>query len=431
MKIKKITSILLSVMIMFTLICGCFAVSANAAGKITYSYVITTAEEVNAFEGEISYPSASLSVESVTVAGNGYYNDKNGKISFNNSNAQTPFDMSDGCNVVTVVFNVLDDYNASAIYGELVDFYNIDTIATGNIAFDYANVIDGEIVSSGHTDIDTPSNSYANTKYTVVYSYNDAPSHSANFTKTVWSNLTNAQTIAEINMPSIVNPYYENYSVNTAALNNKVINANLNSSTKKYTVNLNGTKQGEYEYLQKATVSDGSEKAFFINGKRVYKGTAYSFFVTGDTDVTTDDSTGEVGETATLVSNALYVSDNPETAGDAYIKMELLASATSSNFNRMGVAFAAESKTEAQLKGAIAQITTGTDTYSKIAVHNSQVDMPNVSGQYQFIYAPYVSVNNQNISKNTTMYFYSYVVNAGGDIAVSEAQTVNFANVLA
>ena len=67
MKIKKITSILLSVMIMFTLVCGCFAVSANATGTITYSYVIDTSEPVNAYEGKIYYPNASLSVNRVTV----------------------------------------------------------------------------------------------------------------------------------------------------------------------------------------------------------------------------------------------------------------------------------------------------------------------------------------------------------------------------
>ncbi len=432
MKIKRITSILLSVMIMLTLVCGCFAVSAGAAGTITYSYVINTDQPVNAFEGAIIYPAASLSVNKVTFDEScGQYYDQGGRIPFNASNTSDAFDFSGGKTMITVEFNVIGDYDEDDLYGRLDEFYNNDMVASGNLTFDYTNVVDGEVISSGHTDIDTPANSYADTKYTIVYSYNDAPEHTAKYTRTAWSHLNSAQTIAEINMPNIVNPYYENYSVDTVSLENTTISAALTKENKKYTVNLNRTKQGEFEYLQQATVNADEEKSFFINGKRVYKGTAFTFFVTGDTDVTTDTPAGEIGETATLVSNALYVSDNTKTAGDAHIKMEMLASATSAGFSRMGVAFAKESKTEAELKGAIEQVTTGTGTYSKIAVHNSKVDMPNVSGQYQFIYAPYVSVNNQKVSKDTSLYFYSYVVNADGDITVSSPQQVNFSNVLA
>lgn len=424
MKIKKITSLILSFMMIFTVVCGCFAFSANAAGTITYSYVISTTEEINAFEGTIYYPSASLSVNSVSFGGQ--WNDKGGKIPFNNSNVQTPFDFEGGKTMITVVFNVNGAYDASALYGELDEFYNIATVASGNSPFDYTNVIDGEVASSGHTDIDTPANSYSDTKYSVVYTYNESPSNSATYTKTVWAHSDNALTIAENNKPNITNPYYQNYSATTASFNGNIINAALTGEFKEYSISLNGVDVDQKHYLDSAEVAVGSECDFFINGNRVYRGTSYSFFVTGDTNITTEVAQGDIIDSAALVSNALYVSESNNTP---YVKMELLASTTSKNYARMGVAFASEEKTIAQLSSAINAVTANTAASNKIAVHNSSVNMPNKSGQYQFIYAPYVAVS--KISKDTSLYFYSFVVNTDGDVTISDVQQVNFANVLA
>ncbi|MBR1731973.1 MAG: hypothetical protein IJ725_06035 [Ruminococcus sp.] len=431
MNIKKMTSLFLSVMIMLTVICGGFAVTADAAGTITYSYVITTNEAVNAFEGRIVYPKDSLSVNS--IAFNGTKNDRNGKILFNDSNVDTAFDFAGGNTVITVVFNVNGDYSEADIYGEMTDFYSKETIDSGNIPFDYANVIDGEVVSCGHTDIDTPKNSYENSKYSIVYSYKENPlkENNTTYTKSVWSNLTNAESIAEFNMPRIENPYYGNYTVSEASFaDSKSITAQLSCQTKKYTVTFNGEEQGEYEYLATAQVTtEGETKDFIVDGNLVASGTAYSFFVTGDTDIVTSEPTGTIGENATLISNALYVSDDPNAQGKAIVKMEMLASATSADFERLGVAFASTSRSADDITAAVKTVPSGTATINKIAVHNSAVDNPNVSGQYQFIYAPYVSVS--KISKDKSLYFYAYVVNGNGDVTISGASKVSFSNVLA
>lgn len=428
MKIKRVISVVLSLMIMLTVISGSVSFSANAADTVTYSYVIATDEAVNAFEGKIHYPSTALSVNSITF--NGQKNDKNGTIFFNNSNVSEPFDFSGGKTMITVVFDVFGEYNPSDIYGELTDFYSIDTVAEGNIAFDYSNVTDGEIASCGHTDIDTPANSYQNIKYTIRYNYKEYPTSetTSTYTKSVWSNLNNAKSIAEIDMPAIQNPYYR-HSVESADFTytgSTTINAVMSNIEKTYTVNYNGTEVGEYAYLATAVIEAGAEKDFLVNGVRVARGSSFSFFVTGDTDVTSEEPQGTIGESASIVHNALYISENDNKA---IVKMELLASATSTDFNRMGVAFAATECIPGDIIDAINTVTSGTGTSNKIAVHNSRVDNPNMSGQYQFIYAPYASVS--KVSSDKSLCFYSFVVNNDGTVTVSEPVQVNFANVLA
>ena len=157
MKFKKLTSILLSVAIMLTVICGCFAVTADAASTITYSFIVKTSETVNGFEGELSYPN-TLSVTGVTFSGQ--YNDTNGKILFNSSNASDGFSFTNGANLITVVFKVLGDYNASDISCDVAEFYSNASVMSGNIPFYFENVIDGETVSRGYNDIDVPANNY-------------------------------------------------------------------------------------------------------------------------------------------------------------------------------------------------------------------------------------------------------------------------------
>ena len=431
MTIKRTLSILLSVAIMLTLICGCFAVSADAAGTITYSFVIKAPLTVNAFEGKIHYPKSALSVNSITFSGT--KNDKGGTIIFNDSNVSSPFDFSQGANLITVEFAVHGEYDSSQIYGELEEFYNISMVAQGNIPFDYSNVIDGEIATCGHTDIDNPSNSYENTKYTIVYSYKANPTAAADstYTKSVWSNLSTASAIAELNIPRIDNPYYGNYSVSSAQFNpvgSDTIAATLGYSVKEYTVSLDGVNKGEYEYLTPATVTVDEEKDFLINGVRVATGTEYTFFVTGNMDITTEDPSGEIGESASVTNNALYLCDDSQDV--ARVKMEMLVSATSTGFNRMGIAFASSQRSNYDISAAINTIT-GTDTAvsNKIAVHNSVVDNPNVSGQYQFIYAPYVSIS--KVSSDKSLYFYAFVVNTDGTVTISDPAQIAFANIMA
>ncbi|MCR5652810.1 MAG: hypothetical protein K6F88_03325 [Ruminococcus sp.] len=425
MTIKKTMSVVLSVMIMLTAVCGCFAVTANAAGTVTYSYVITTNDAVNAFEGRIHYPSSSLSVNSITF--NGTSNNKNGKILFNYSNVNSTFDFSDGKTLITVVFDVNGAYSESDIYGELTDFYNIAHVASGNSAFDYANILDGEVTSCGHTDIDTPANSYANTKYAVTYSYKEYPASATNstYTKSVWSNLSDAKTIAELYMPRIDNPYYT-HSVASATLSGTDISATMSNTEKTYEVTLDNHSQGEFRYLTETEVAVDGTVDFLVNGVRVARGSSFKFFVTGDTDITTEAVEGTICERASLINNALYISNN---GNNAVVKMEMLASAVSTCFVRMGVAYSGSACDADDIKSAVTAVTTGTGRNNKIAVHNSTVDKPNMSGQYQFIYAPYISVS--KVSKDQSLYFYSYVVNNDGTITVSAASQVNFSNVLA
>ncbi len=427
MKIKRTLSVLSAMLIMLTAVCGCFAVSANAAGTMTYSFVVTTSEEVNAFEGKIFYPKDALSVNTITF--NGQKNDKIGTVLFNDSNVSVPFDFVGGKTMITVVFNVNGDYNAADISTEISDFYSNATVATGNIPFEYANVIDGEVVSCGHTDIDTPANSYVNKKYRITYNFMETPEAQSKtkYIKDVWSNLKNAKQIAELDMPKINNPYYT-YSLESANYSGyTTIYATMSNTAKQYSVYLDGTEQGEYAYLDMATVSTSEQKDFLINGVRVACGTSFSFYVTDDINITTEAPTGTISDTATLVNNALYVSDYGQTA--AKVKMELLASATSTNFKRMGVALATENRSDNDILAAINSVTTGTGTSNQIVVHNSKVKNPNISGQYQFIYAPYVSVS--KVSGNTQVFFRSFVENNDGEITLSQVSHVSFSNVLA
>lgn len=431
MTIKRALSVLLSVAIMLTLVCGCFAVSADAANTITYSFVIKTPLTVNAFEGRIHYPQNAMSVNSITFSGTKH--DKGGIILFNDSNIETGYDFSEGANIITVEFNVYGEYDSSQIYGELENIYNVSMVADGNIPFDYSNVIDGEIATCGHTDINTPSNSYENTKYTVVYSYKANPTAAADstYTKTVWSNESSASTIAELSIPRIDNPYYDNYSVVSAQFNpvgSDTIAATLGYSVKEYTVSLDGVNKGEYEYLAPATVTVDEEKDFLINGVRVATGTEYTFFVTGNMNITTESPSGEIGESASVTNNALYLCDDSQDV--ARVKMEMLASATSTGFDRMGIAFASTTRNEADVQAAVNAVTgADTEVVNKIAVHNAGVDNPNVSGQYQFIYAPYVKIS--KVSSDKSLYFYAFVVNTDGTVTVSDPAQIAFANVMA
>lgn len=432
MTIKRTLSVLLSVVIMLTVVCGCFVVSADAAGTITYSFVIKASQTVNAFEGKIHYPKNALSVNSITF--NGAKSDKGGTILFNDSNIDNGFDFSEGANIITVEFAVNGEYDSSQIYGEIEEFYNISIIMDGNIPFDYTNVVDGEVVSCGHTDIDNPSDSYANTKYSIVYSYRNNPTaeNPTTYTKYAWSNLTDAKTIAELNMPRIENPYYDNYSVETANFtpaDSTVINASLSCEDKMYNVTLNGTSVGQYKYLQTAKVMTVGDKYFCIDGVCVAWGSSYSFFVTGDTVITAEDhGSSSIERSASVVTNALYLSDNDQNS--ASIKMEMLVSATTDGFKRMGIAFASSERSSYDVSSAINAVT-GTDTtvINKIAVHNSKVNNPNVSGRYQFIYAPYVTVS--KVSKDKSMYFYAFVVNTDGTVTISAPAQIAFSNVLA
>lgn len=250
--------------------------------------------------------------------------------------------------------------------------------------------------------------------FTVIYNYvtKDETTQEEverTLTKTVTADSdTDAETLANEKYPSIKNPYYS-YMLGQCEFDendDSIVIADLDATPIYYTVSLDGeTVYDDCTYKQEVTVE--------INGAD------YTFFVTGDVELTSD--------TPTETEDAVISLDSV-TITDEQITLELLATANSDDFARMGVAFATSEKTQEELAAAVTAIETGTDVYdNSIVVHNSTVDSPNVSGQYQFIYAPYLSKENAV----TTLYFYTYVVDSQGNVSVSTVVSFDLENAYA
>ena len=161
--------ILLSVFIIGAL-AACFAiVPASATTEyVDYSFNLTAANPLCAFEGVVTYPSNALSVDTVTVYSasdsNGsssslYRDDENGTLKFNSTYTADVFDFSTSKAAVTVRFIVKGSYKSSDISGSVTDIYTAAQVkkedtTRSSVAFDYANVVDGYAVSAGHKDLD-------------------------------------------------------------------------------------------------------------------------------------------------------------------------------------------------------------------------------------------------------------------------------------
>lgn len=421
MKIKKIFSLVFSLLICVTAAVG--GLSAKATDTVTYSFEIKTTEAIAGFKGTVYYPSESLSVNSVTVAGDSYYSDKGGSISINSSNPQNPLSFSPAANVVTVTFNVNGTYDRTDVYTTLKSIYTKEMVTGGNVPFTYRNLINGTKVTSGKTDIDNPQNSYEGTAFTVTYNYNVSPTDGKSITKTVYTEETTANKIAEVGMPSPRSPYYTYDLGRVDQVSASNLTASLRATARKYDVSVDGVLQDRYGYMDTATVTADEEKSFIINGDVVATGTSFSFYVTGDIDVTLGDP-AESDEGISVVKNAQYVYDD---AGSTYVKLELLATANRKDFARMGTAFSLSEKSDGEITQAVTNISSGSGTDSKIHIHNSGVDAPNLSGRYQFIYAPYIDVS--KIPAGRTMYVYAYSVNADGEVLVSYPAQINLSNI--
>ena len=227
--------------------------------------------------------------------------------------------------------------------------------------------------------------------------------------------------LVALNKPFIKSPYYE-YGEATFERNGSQINATIPYTEKQYTVKLNNSEVGKFKYMETAEVGTGEQKSFIVNGNVVFVGGIYKFYVCDDTDITTGDPSS-AEEYALIDLNNVCVTDNK-------VELDMLATANigSGTFERMGVAFALSEKTANEIKSAVEAIPTGTGTQNKIAVHNSQVDYANQSGQYQFRYAPYFSIDK---ALDATIYFYTYVVDKSGSVKVSEKAQYNMSNLLA
>lgn len=234
-------------------------------------------------------------------------------------------------------------------------------------------------------------------EYNIVYNYTTEDGNNT-ITKSVTTDKTDAFEIASLVAPEIVNPY-ATYALGECTLDGTTVTANFDSTEKKYSVSVDGTEIGEYGYKEKATVQ--------------LDGTDYTFYVTGNVDLVS----GSDKKEAIISLDGLTVSDER-------VSMEFLATANVDSFSRMGVAFAASEKSEEEIKSAVAQVTDGTQAYNSIAIHNSDITAPNESGSYQFTYAPFIS----KAKATTNLYFYTFAVDADGEVYVSDVKQVNIAD---
>ena len=253
-----------------------------------------------------------------------------------------------------------------------------------------------------------------------VYDENTGLDIDKTVSKTVSGGTYSDIELAELNMPYLRNARY-NYSIDSVERNGDLISVTIKNSDKKYTVTLDNEEIGKYSYLETATINLDEEKSFLVNGKVVFVGKSYSFYVGSDTTITTD--------VPRLNEEYTFIDLNNVTVSDNKVELDMLATANvgTGNFQRMGVAFALSEKSETEISVAVQTIETGTATSNKIAVHNSSVNMFNQSGQYQFRYAPYFA---KEKAKNATIYFYTYVVTDEG-IRISDSVQYNMSNLLA
>ena len=252
--------------------------------------------------------------------------------------------------------------------------------------------------------------------YEVTYTYN-YDGEDVTVTKTIKAKASEIEAKIEANVPAI------NNQINTYSFDGAVkgegnkYTAALKAVAKEYTVTINGNDlEGTYKYMDKATVNSDTDVAFVVDGQVVAYGKSYTFYVIGDTDVTTD-------ATKTLADFA-SISKTAEIAADGKVTVELLASAVVEKFERMGIAFASSEKTADQIKDDVLAITAGTAKGTNVAVHNSSVTEANESGQYQFVYAPYITNG-----YNGKLYFYTFAVNSDNEVIVSAASEVDYATI--
>ena len=257
--------------------------------------------------------------------------------------------------------------------------------------------------------------------YTVNYTY-DVDGTTKTITKAVNnSTLTDADTIAAINDPSskLKDPSYT-YTLGKATKSGTTITAPLTKSARTYTVKVNGNVFGTYNFLDQAEITNtGGATGFEIGGNLVYYGTKFKVFVTGNLDITTNSSATRE-DVATISHIGTQVTNDQ-------LSLELLATANVDGFKSMGVAYAMAPKTSDQIQAAVNNVSGTSGSSNKIGVHKSAIDYPNSSGQYQFRYAPHMTVN--TIRANSTMYFYTYAVTDDGFV-VSGVETVAISSLI-
>lgn len=437
MKFKKVLSAALSAVLAATsLFCFNAAAADSAEETVVYSYLVTTEQKIAAFDGVITYPS-NLSVTEKDVAvytgetkNEAIVNaDTEGAIKFNASLHKNNYDFNDGKALVTVTFTVNDEYDASDINTTLSEFYSVNSKALSqNISYRYEQQLDGATYDNGE-------NTWSNTgEHVYIVNYNYLSSDDKENTRSVVKTTTetNPQTIAEENMPAFKAPDYT-YSIGGVTLGDDyVITVDMTRGDKTYPVyvedeNGKNTKLGDYKYLEKATVTADENSVFMLNGHATAYGQSFTFYVGGQSQVTVIPGDEEFTEDYATIDFPGHIVE------DGKITMQFLATAKIDNFKRLGVAFSNHELSADDIKADALEVTDIAQSKrgSKgCVIYNSQATKPNASGQYQFIFAPYMNVTAGN--KDMTLYFYNFAVSSDNEVTIcEEAQTVSFADILA
>lgn len=153
-RIKRMIS--LALVLVMALSAFCISVNAVEGDTVTYSYIVTSSADIAAYDGEVTYPD-TLSVKSFD--GPEWASVKDGKLLFNCTEYEDPYDFSGGAVMITVVFDVQGDYSADDINTKLVEFFSTSQVqGQENTPYTYVERIDGNDAGSGYVDIDNPDN---------------------------------------------------------------------------------------------------------------------------------------------------------------------------------------------------------------------------------------------------------------------------------
>ena len=424
---KKLISVTLAVMMLVsTLICG--AVVADGAtysvgDTITYKFMVNCNTCIQAFQGVVYFPDKltvvpqsiprfpNIKVDALVYdhsTGSPVSGIEGNAVYFNASSNYDIYDFSTDNVMVTVKFRVNDaNFNPNEIRTVLSNIYDREYNQNGeNIPYSYQNVINDKVISSGKVDLDNGTIEETTT-YTVVFNYKTEDGQQI-LTKTTTSAESDEKKVAKSVMPTIKNKMYD-YELGNCSADGTTITANLVEKKHLYSVTVDGEPVEErYGYKEMATV-------------KLSNGTDYTFYVTDDVEI----------DSKTVTMDAVTLSHDALTVTDEKVSMDLLATAKVDKFARMGVAFATSDKPKADIESAVLEVSTGKGVSKKIAVHNSTVDSPNVSGYYQFVYAPYVSKEMAIDNAATTLYFYTFVVDTDGRVEVSSGVPVDLKNAYA
>lgn len=303
------------------------------------------------------------------------------------------------------------DTMKSELNGEEVDFNARNCDMNGDFRFDSDDV--------------TYLQNELTTEYTIVYNYKSYTDNDKYEKTTRTINITSYKSdikaLANQYMPAIKSPYVK-YSIDSVSRSDDTITVKVDDAPRYYTVNFNGDKS-QYRYKQSATLTTDEDSYFVTDGRAVAHGKSYSFYVTSDTEITTESAYSGDDEDISLIDfNSFQINDDK-------ITLELLATADVSSFKRMGVAFALGECDKESISSAALTVNSGTEKTDDIVIHCSQVSKPNKSGQYQFIFAPYSSL--ENAQKMNNLYFYTYSVTENNEVVISDGVKVDIKSALA